>query len=513
MSDNLFNEFTKRFPADRARTFLIERDGTERSFAWLLDRTARYATVLADHGVVKGDRVAAQIDKSSDVIALYLACLQLGAIHLPLNTAYTGDEIAYFLGDAAPRVFVCRPAHIDAAKTLGAQNNVGAVLSLGDKGDGTLNDLAANAKPHGDVADVTKDDIAAILYTSGTTGRSKGAMLTHGNLGSNALTLHKAWGFKPGDTLLHALPLFHTHGLFVAINIMLVNGGKVILLPKFDADDVVERLPNATVLMGVPTFYTRLLAHPKFDKDLVANMRLFVSGSAPLLAETHDAFFDRTGHKILERYGMTETCMNTSNPLDGERRPGAVGPTLPGIEARVCDKDGNVLPVGEIGVLEVRGPNVFKGYWQMPEKTASEFRKDGFFITGDLATIGEDGYVTIVGRDKDLIISGGFNVYPKEVEEIIAEYDEVEEVAIFGLPHPDFGEAVAGVIVPAKGTKPDAEAIIKRTQDKLAKFKVPKRIWMLDELPRNTMGKIQKAQLRKDYADTFATPSGKTANG
>ncbi|RCK27470.1 malonyl-CoA synthase [Thalassospira profundimaris] len=507
MSDNLFQTFLDRFPADKSRTFLIERDGTERSFAWLMDRTGRYAAVLASHGVVKGDRVAAQVDKSSDVIALYLACLQLGAIHLPLNTAYTGDEIAYFLGDAAPRVFVCRPAHIDAAQTLGAQNNVGAVLSLGANGDGSLNDEAATATPITDIVSADKDDVAAILYTSGTTGRSKGAMLTHNNLGSNAKTLHAAWGFKPGDTLLHALPLFHTHGLFVAINIMLMNGGKVILLPKFDADDVIERLPQSTVLMGVPTFYTRLLSHPQFDKDVTANMRLFVSGSAPLLAETHDAFFERTGHKILERYGMTETCMNTSNPLDGERRPGAVGPTLPGIEARVCDKDGNVLGAGEIGVLEVRGPNVFKGYWQMPEKTASEFRTDGFFITGDLATIGEDGYVTIVGRDKDLIISGGFNVYPKEVEEVIAEYDEVEEVAIFGLPHPDFGEAVAGVIVAANGSQADTDEIIKRTQDKLAKFKVPKRIWVIKELPRNTMGKIQKAQLRKQYADTFTSPA------
>ncbi|WP_412557959.1 malonate--CoA ligase [Thalassospira sp. MIT1370] len=507
MSDNLFQTFLDRFPADKSRTFLIERDGTERSFAWLLDRTGRYAAVLASHGVVKGDRVAAQVDKSSDVIALYLACLQLGAIHLPLNTAYTGDEIAYFLGDAAPRVFVCRPTHIDAARTLGAQNNVGAVLSLGANGDGSLNDEAATATPITDIVSADKDDVAAILYTSGTTGRSKGAMLTHNNLGSNAKTLHAAWGFKPGDTLLHALPLFHTHGLFVAINIMLMNGGKVILLPKFDADDVIERLPQSTVLMGVPTFYTRLLSHPQFDKDVTANMRLFVSGSAPLLAETHDAFFERTGHKILERYGMTETCMNTSNPLDGERRPGAVGPTLPGIEARVCDKDGNVLGAGEIGVLEVRGPNVFKGYWQMPEKTASEFRTDGFFITGDLATIGEDGYVTIVGRDKDLIISGGFNVYPKEVEEVIAEYDEVEEVAIFGLPHPDFGEAVAGVIVAANGSQADTDEIIKRTQDKLAKFKVPKRIWVIKELPRNTMGKIQKAQLRKQYADTFTSPA------
>lgn len=507
MSDNLLQTFLDRFPADKTRTFLIERDGSERSFKWLLDRTGRYAAVLAAHGVIKGDRVAAQVDKSSDVIALYLACLQLGAIHLPLNTAYTGDEIGYFLGDAAPRVFVCRPAHIDTAKELGRQNDVAAVLSLGANGDGSLNDEAANIKPLIDIVDADKDDVAAILYTSGTTGRSKGAMLTHNNLASNAKTLHAAWGFKPGDTLLHALPLFHTHGLFVAINIMLMNGGKVILLPKFDADDVIERLPQSTVLMGVPTFYTRLLAHPQFTKDVSANMRLFVSGSAPLLAETHDAFFERTGHKILERYGMTETCMNTSNPLDGERRPGAVGPTLPGIEARVCDKDGNVLGAGEIGVLEVRGPNVFKGYWQMPEKTASEFRDDGFFITGDLATIGEDGYVTIVGRDKDLIISGGFNVYPKEVEEVIAEYDEVDEVAIFGLPHPDFGEAVAGVIVAANGNQPDPDALIKRTQDKLAKFKVPKRIWVIKELPRNTMGKIQKAQLRKQYEDTFTSPA------
>lgn len=503
MTDNLLNTFISRFPADRSRTFLIERDGTEISFDALLDRTGRYAAVLADQGVIKGDRVAVQIDKSSDVIALYLACLQLGAIHLPLNTAYTGDEIAYFLGDASPKVFVCRPDRYDASKTLGDQNGVGAVLTLGTRHDGTLNDLAKDATARSEIAEAKRDDVAAILYTSGTTGRSKGAMLTHGNLGSNAATLHKAWGFVEGDVLLHALPLFHTHGLFVAVNIMLMNGGTLILLPKFDADDVIERLPRSTVLMGVPTFYTRLLAHPKFTKDICTNMRLFVSGSAPLLAETHDQFFERTGHKILERYGMTETCMNVSNPLNGERRPGAVGMPLPGIEARVCDKEGNILPAGEIGVLEVRGPNVFKGYWQMPEKTASEFRSDGFFITGDLATIGADGYITIVGRDKDLIISGGFNVYPKEVEEVIAEYDEVDEVAVFGLPHPDFGEAVAAVIVPAKGTKPDLDALISRTQDKLAKFKVPKRMWTIAELPRNTMGKVQKAQLRKQYADTF----------
>jgi malonyl-CoA/methylmalonyl-CoA synthetase len=504
MSENLLLEFIKRFPADRSAPFLTEYDGSNVSFADLLDRTGRYATVLARHGVIKGDRVAVQVDKSSDVIALYLACLQLGAIHLPLNTAYTGDEIAYFLGDAAPRVFVCRPDRLETSQTLAGQNDVAAVLTLGTQGDGTLNDEAASADALSEIADVASDDIAAILYTSGTTGRSKGAMLSHGNLTSNAMTLHTAWGFKPDDVLLHALPLFHTHGLFVAVNIMLLNGGKIILLSKFDADDVLERLPKSTVLMGVPTFYTRLLAHPGFNRDVTSNMRLFVSGSAPLLAETHDQFFERTGHKILERYGMTETCMNTSNPLDGERRPGAVGPTLPGIEARVCDKDGNILPHGEIGVLEVRGPNVFKGYWQMPEKTASEFRADGFFITGDLATLGDDGYVTIVGRDKDLIISGGFNVYPKEVEEIIGDYDEVGEVAVFGLPHPDFGEAVAAVIVPASDKGFDEQEIIKRTQDKLAKFKVPKRIWTIDELPRNTMGKVQKAQLRAQYADTFA---------
>ncbi|AUG52381.1 malonate--CoA ligase [Thalassospira marina] len=503
MSENLLLEFIKRFPADRSRPFLVEYDGSEVSFASLLDRTGRYATVLAAKGVIKGDRVAVQVDKSSDVIALYLACLQLGAIHLPLNTAYTGDEIAYFLGDAAPRVFVCRPDRLETSRDLASKNDVAAVLTLGTNGDGTLNDEAATAAASTDIADVTRDDIAAILYTSGTTGRSKGAMLSHGNLTSNALTLHQAWGFRPDDVLLHALPLFHTHGLFVAVNIMLLNGGKIILLSKFDADDVIERLPKSTVLMGVPTFYTRLLAHSGFGRDVTSNMRLFVSGSAPLLAETHDQFFERTGHKILERYGMTETCMNTSNPLDGERRPGAVGPTLPGIEARVCDKDGNILPHGEIGVLEVRGPNVFKGYWQMPEKTASEFRADGFFITGDLATLGDDGYVTIVGRDKDLIISGGFNVYPKEVEEIIGDYDEVGEVAVFGLPHPDFGEAVAAVIVPSNAAGFDEQELIKRTQDKLAKFKVPKRIWKIDELPRNTMGKVQKAQLRNEYADTF----------
>ncbi len=498
---SLYALIESRFPADRSRPAILTPDGTAISFAALVDRAARMAAVLRSHGVVPGDRVAVRVDKSVDVIALYLACLRTGAAHLPLNTAYTESEISYFLGDAEPRVFVHGPEAPDMAKVA---ETAGAVaLTLGTAGDGTLAEAADAAEPDTMVAERQPDDLAAILYTSGTTGRSKGAMLTQRNLASNAEALHEAWGFRDGDVLLHALPLFHTHGLFVAVNVMLLNGGTIILLPRFDADEMLRLMPQATVMMGVPTFYTRLLDHPGLTREATAGMRLFVSGSAPLLAETHRAFEDRTGHRILERYGMTETCMNTSNPLDGDRRAGTVGLPLPGVEVRVCDKAGTVLPDGEVGVLEVRGPNVFKGYWRMPEKTAEEFRPDGFFITGDNAVIAGDGYVTIVGRDKDLIISGGFNVYPKEVEDVLLTLPEVKETAVIGLPHPDFGEAVAAVIVPAPGATLDHKAIIARTAESLAKFKTPKVIFEIDELPRNTMGKVQKAELRKVHAATF----------
>jgi malonyl-CoA/methylmalonyl-CoA synthetase len=461
--------------------------------------------VLAAHGAKADERVAVQVETSSENIALYLACLKLGTIYLPLNTAYTDSELSYFLADAKPAVLVTRPERETAARALAAKAAVGDVLCLGTRGDGTLAAEAATATPLSTVQSRSADDIAAILYTSGTTGKPKGAMLTHGNLASNATALHRLWGFRSDDVLLHALPLFHIHGLFVALNIMLLNGGRLILLPKFDTTMLVRCLPKATVLMGVPTFYTRLLAHPELTPETTRNMRLFVSGSAPLLAETFTEFERRTGHRILERYGMSETGMNCSNPLDGERRPGTVGPGLPGVEVRIRNSDGKPVQPGEIGAIEVRGPNVFKGYWGMPEKTASEFCPDGFFITGDLGTVDEHGYVTIVGRDKDMIISGGLNVYPKEVEDVINELPGVVESAVIGVPHPDFGEAVVAVIVPDADLSRDGAAVIGRTCEVLAKFKTPKQVFFVDELPRNTMGKVQKNILRDRYSEIFKT--------
>lgn len=504
MNQNLYALFQQRFPTDGSAVFMDLPDGTVVTFNALKREAGRMACVLGNAGVTKGDRVAVQIDKSAEAVFLYLACLQIGAIHLPLNTAYTETELEYFLGDAEPRVVVCRPASEAGVRGIAGRTGVGSVFTLGSSGDGSLPEAAAACEARWDITPCTADDIAAILYTSGTTGRSKGAMLSHGNLSSNTMALHEAWGFRPDDVLLHALPLFHTHGLFVALNLMLYNGGRLILLPRFDADEVVRLLPRATVLMGVPTFYTRLLTHDGFTAEATRHMRLFVSGSAPLLAETHNAFRARTGHAILERYGMTETCMNTSNPLDGERRAGTVGLPLPGVEVRVRDKDGNPIEPGGIGVLEVRGPNVFKGYWRMPEKTASEFRGDGFFITGDLATIGADGYVTIVGRDKDMIITGGYNVYPKEIELALDDMDGVTESAVIGLPHPDFGEAVVAV-VSTGGCPPahDAAFYIAALKTGLAAYKVPKQVYFVDDLPRNAMGKVQKNILRDRFRPEF----------
>ena len=382
-------------------------------------------------------------------------------------------------------------------------------MTLDGDGGGTLTEEAAGLPDRFETVPRGEDDLAAFLYTSGTTGRSKGAMLTHGNLLSNARSLVEAWRFTSDDILLHALPIFHSHGLFVACNVSLLSGGSMIFLPAFQADEVVKWLPKATSMMGVPTFYTRLLDEKRFDKDLVAHMRLFTSGSAPLLAETHVAFERRTGHRILERYGMTETNMNTSNPYDGERRAGTVGFPLPDVEVRVVDQEtGREVAKGEIGVLEVRGPNVFKGYWKMPEKTREEFRPDGFFITGDLGRVDEDGYIHIVGRAKDLVISGGYNVYPKEIELILDELDGVAESAVIGVPHPDFGEAVVAVVVPAAGAAFDEAAILEAIRGKVARFKQPKRVFAIDELPRNTMGKVQKAVLRDAHGDLFAPGKG-----
>ena len=506
MTGNLFAALSAGKPP--ASTALILPDGRTIPYAALFERAARLAHRLVMLGVEPGDRIAVQVEKSAEVLVLYLASLRVGAIYLPLNTAYTPAEVAYFLGDAEPRLFVVSPGKAEQSALLAAE--VGATLcTLEDDGQGgTLLDGVDALPTRFDDVPRSPDDLAAILYTSGTTGRSKGAMLSHGNLLSNAATLAAAWRFGPEDRLLHALPIYHTHGLFVAINVSLLSGASIRLLPRFDADMLVAGMRDATVLMGVPTFYTRLLADGRLDRVMTAGMRLFISGSAPLLAETHRAWQEATGHVILERYGMTETNMNTSNPYEDERRPGTVGPALPGVEVRVVDEaSGAPLAPGAIGMIEVRGPNVFRGYWRMPEKTAAEFREDGFFITGDLGRISADGYVEIVGRGKDLVISGGLNVYPKEVESEIDLLDGVEESAVIGVPHGDLGEAVVAVVVPRLGAAPAAADILAALATRLAGFKRPKAVLFADTLPRNTMGKVQKNVLREAHAGLFRQPA------
>ena len=506
MSENLFTLFAAGFPKDLSRVFLERPDGTVLTYADLLDRSARLANVLVELGVKPGDRVAVQVEKTAEAVTLYLAALRAGAVYLPLNTAYTPAEIRYFLGDAEPAVFVCGPTLIDEMKKLACEIGVPHVETLDPAGRGTLMDKAAKASSSFSDVARTGDDLAAILYTSGTTGRSKGAMLSHGNLASNAKTLRETWRFTPDDRLLHALPIFHTHGLFVAINITLMTGSSLIFLPTFDAGEMMRLLPKATVMMGVPTFYVRLLARPDFDRGATQHMRLFVSGSAPLSAETHKEFSARTGHAILERYGMTETNMNTSNPYDGDRIPGSVGFPLPGVEIRIADPEtGKALPQGEIGVIDIRGPNIFKGYWRMPEKTKEEFRADGFFVSGDLGYIDAKGYIYISGRAKDLVISGGYNVYPAEVEVAIEAIPGVAECAVIGVPHADFGEAVVAVVAPKPGSTIDEKEIQAAIAGDLAKYKQPKRVFVTRDLPRNTMGKVQKKDLRETYKATFAS--------
>ncbi|MBY6162415.1 malonyl-CoA synthase [Mameliella alba] len=488
--------------SENETVFLYLPDGREISYAGFTARVAQFAGALRAMDLAPGDRLAMQVEKSADALALVFGCIQAGVIFLPLNTGYTAEEIAYFVENSGARVLICDPSRIERLSAV-AQGCGAECETLGTDGTGTLAARADAAPPKAPVEPRDSDDIAAFLYTSGTTGRSKGAMLSQDNLLSNALTLVDHWQFTREDVLLHALPIFHTHGLFVATNVILAAGGAMVLFPKLDAGALIDWMPKATSLMGVPTFYTRLLDNPRFDKAVTANMRLFISGSAPLLAETHRQFEARTGHRILERYGMTETNMNTSNPYDGDRRAGTVGLPLPGVEAKVCDEAGTELPRGEIGTLEVRGPNVFKGYWQMPEKTAAELRENGFFITGDLAVMSEDGYVTIVGRGKDLIISGGFNIYPKEIEELLDAQPGVLESAVVGVPHPDFGETPVAVIVPLPGETPDLDAIGTEVAAKLARFKHPRHMELMQALPRNTMGKVQKAALRDQFADLF----------
>lgn len=487
----------------RTNPLLILEGGEKVTGATFHAMIARAANALRSAGVQAGDRVAVQIAKSPEALAIYGATVSIGAVFLPLNPAYTPPEVGYFLNDATPRLFICDPAKAEVLAGVAGQTTL---KTLNAKGGGSFGADLSAAEPMFAPEERLGSDLAAILYTSGTTGRSKGAMLTHDNLLSNAQTLADLWRFTALDLLLHALPIFHTHGLFVASNVSLLTGGQMIFLPGFDAGTVLRLLPQATALMGVPTFYTRLLEDARFDHALTAHMRLFVSGSAPLLADTHRQFYARTGHRILERYGMTETNMNTSNPYEGERRAGTVGFPLPGVELRIM-AEGAEVPQGGVGGIEVRGPNVFAGYWQMPEKTREELRPDGWFITGDLGQIDADGYVQIVGRAKDLVISGGFNIYPIEVELALDDHPHVLESAVIGLPHPDFGEAVFAVLVAQKGQVLDPDAVLASLSNRLARFKQPKAAVVLDELPRNTMGKVQKAALRASYAAWFQPPA------
>ena len=499
---NLFSRLFDRLD-DPNRLAIETLDGQRVSYGDLVARTGQMANVLVSRGLKPGDRVAAQAEKSVLGLVLYLATVRAGAVYLPLNTAYTLNELEYFITDAEPALVVCDPSKVEGIGAIAATVHT-RVETLGADGKGSLTEAADKASKEFWTVARANDDLAAILYTSGTTGRSKGAMLSHDNLTSNSLTLVDYWRFTDKDVLVHALPIYHTHGLFVASNVTLLARASMIFLPKFDPDLIIRLMARATVLMGVPTFYTRLLQNPALNRDSTKHMRLFVSGSAPLLAETHREWAVRTGHAVLERYGMTETNMNTSNPYDGERVAGTVGHPLPSVSVRVADPEtGKVLGPETIGMIEVKGPNVFKGYWRMAEKTKSEFRDDGFFITGDLGKIDDKGYVHILGRSKDLVISGGFNVYPKEIESEIDAMPGVIETAVIGVPHADFGEGVTAVVVCNKAAKVDESSVLKALDGRLAKFKMPKRVIFVDELPRNAMGKVQKNILRDTYSDIY----------
>jgi malonyl-CoA/methylmalonyl-CoA synthetase len=499
MNENLYTLFESRFPADRSKPLLLLDDGAAVSYGDAEDASARYAAFFTQLGLKPGDRVAVQVEKSAQALLLYLACLRSGLAYLPLNSAYQEGEVSYFLDDAEPGAVVAQPRSMSWLAPLARRKGIHA-FSLDENGAGTIVEAARAAPATFRTVERSGDDLAAILYTSGTTGRSKGAMLTHRNLASNATVLHRAWGFGPGDVLVHMLPLFHVHGLFVACHCVLMNGTAMRFHAKFDARRALADFAASTVFMGVPTFYSRLLAEPGLTREACSRMRLFVSGSAPLLAETHVEFEARTGQRILERYGMTETGMLTSNPVKGERRAGSVGPALPGTEVRVVDDEGEACAPGAIGHVEVKGANIFPGYWRMPERNHEEFTADGFFRTGDMGSLSADGYLTIAGRSKDLIITGGYNVYPKEIELALDELPGVQESAVVGIPHADFGEAVTAIVVPAQGAaKPREADLIAALKSKLANFKVPKRIYVVEELPRNAMGKVQKNVLRERY--------------
>ena len=517
--NNLFSALRAAFPADLTAVAVETDEGLRYSWQDLDRATAMMANLLQSLDLPEGSRVAVQVEKSVEAMMLYLATLRAGYVFLPLNTAYQSAEIEYFIGNAEPAVVVCSPANFGWVSKIAFKAGTQHVFTLGDDRTGSLLERAAHHSDQHTPVARQADDLAAILYTSGTTGRSKGAMLTHGNMLSNAVTLKDYWGWKStggpegrGDVLIHALPIFHVHGLFVAIHGALINGSKMIWMAKFDPKRAIAHMARATVFMGVPTLYVRMLAEPTLNKAAVKNMRLFIAGSAPLLIETFTEWQQRTGHTILERYGMSETAMLTSNPYaadpryaqQSERRGGTVGFPLPGVSLRVLGDDGQELPVGEIGGIQVKGPNVFIGYWRMPEKTAEEFTADGFFKTGDVGKVDERGYVTIVGRSKDLIISGGYNVYPAEIEGYINEMKGVAESAVVGVPHPDFGEVGVAVVIAKPGATVQPEAILAELKAKLANFKIPKRCFVVGELPRNTMGKVQKNLLRDQYKTLFS---------
>jgi malonyl-CoA/methylmalonyl-CoA synthetase len=516
---NLFSALRAAFPRDLTEVSVETDEGLHYSWQDLDSATAMMANLLQSLDLPQGSRVAVQVEKSVEAMMLYLATLRAGYVFLPLNTAYQSAEIEYFIGNAEPAVVVCSGANFGWVSKIAFKAGTQHVFTLNDDRTGSLLERAAHHSDQHRVVPRQADDLAAILYTSGTTGRSKGAMLTHGNMLSNALTLKDYWGWTTtagpegrGDVLIHALPIFHVHGLFVAIHGALINGSKMIWMAKFDPQRAIAHMAKASVFMGVPTLYVRMLAEPSLTREAVRNMRLFIAGSAPLLIETFTEWQDRTGHTILERYGMSETAMLTSNPCAAdprygkqtERRGGTVGFPLPGVSLRVRGDDGQDLPVGEIGGIQVKGPNVFKGYWRMPEKTAEEFTADGYFKTGDVGKVDERGYVTIVGRSKDLIISGGYNVYPAEIEGYINEMKGVAESAVVGVPHPDFGEVGVAVLTAKAGATVQPDAVIAELKAKLANFKIPKRCFVVPELPRNTMGKVQKNLLRDQYKGLFA---------
>jgi malonyl-CoA/methylmalonyl-CoA synthetase len=503
---NLYALFESRFPSDRSACCMETQEGLYYSWDDLDRATAKIANLLKSLGLPDDSRVAVQVEKSPEALMLYLATIRAGYIFLPLNTGYRAAEIEYFIGNAEPAVVVCSPSNFGWVSQIAFKAGTRHVFTLHEirngRNTGSLLERAAHQSDQFVTVQKTADELAAILYTSGTTGRSKGAMLSHGNLASNALVLQDYWRWQPGDVLLHALPIFHVHGLFVASHGALLNGSKMIFLSKFDNAEIIRQLPRSTVFMGVPTFYVRLLSDPGLDAALCSAMRLFISGSAPLLTDTFREFHARTGHTILERYGMSETIMLTSNPYDGERIGGTVGLPLPGVSVRIVNADGHACAAGEVGDIQVKGPNVFQGYWRMAEKTAEEFTPDHYFKTGDLGRVDERGYVSIVGRSKDLIITGGYNVYPKEIEALLDEMDGVAESAVIGVPHADFGEAVTAVVVPKPGANLTESGVIALLKLSIANFKIPKRVHFVEDLPRNTMGKVQKNLLRQDFKPT-----------